>query len=168
MEGLALHHSGFGWAASLEGGYPFHDESQVWEPQAQVIYQRFNDGQSSDAAATVRFDDIDSLAARLGLRWADTWKLEPAANGSPRLFTGWLRFNVWKEFKGQPTTSFSSEDGFVPFEGSIKGSWWQLNAGMTWELDKNTSFYANLGYQRGFGSKDFDAWDGKLGFRWNW
>jgi outer membrane autotransporter protein len=39
---------------------------------------------------------------------------------------------------------------------------------MTWELDKNTSFYANLGYQRGFGSKDFDAWDGKLGFRWNW
>lgn len=167
-EGLELHHSGFGWAGSLEGGYPFHDESQVWEPQAQVIYQRVNSGSSQDAAAIIKFSDITSLVGRLGLRWADTWLQEPASDGSPRLFTGWLRFNVWKEFKGKPVTSFSSEDGYVPFEGSIKGTWWQLNAGMTWELDKNTSFYANLGYQQGFGSRNFSAWDGKLGFRWNW
>ncbi|HET6552672.1 MAG TPA: autotransporter outer membrane beta-barrel domain-containing protein, partial [Dyella sp.] len=166
--GLELHHNGFGWAASLEGGYPFHDESQVWEPQAQVIYQRANNGQSSDAAALVQFSDITSLVGRVGLRWANTWTQEPAADGSPRLFTGWLRFNLWKEFKGQPKTSFSSDDGFVPFDGSIKGSWWQLNAGMTWELDKNTSFYANLGYQKGFDSRGFHAWDGKVGFRWNW
>lgn len=167
-DGLALHHSGFGWAASLEGGYPFHDDTQVWEPQAQVIYQRFNDGTAGDAAASVRFSDITSLVGRLGLRWADTWTLEPPAQGAPRLFTGWLRFNVWKEFKGRPITSFSSDDGFVPFDGNIKGSWWQLNGGMTWELDKNTSFYANLGYQKGFGSRGFHAWDAKAGFRWNW
>lgn len=167
-EGFALHHDGFGWAGSLEGGYPFHDDSQVWEPQAQVIYQRTNSGQSSDAAATVRFSNITSLAGRLGLRWANTWTLEPTAQGAPRLFTGWLRFNVWKEFKGEPATSFSSTDGFVPFDGSIKGSWWQLNGGMTWELDKNTSLYANLGYQKGFDSRGFRAWDGKVGVRWNW
>jgi outer membrane autotransporter protein len=167
-EGLDLHHSNFGWAASLEGGYPFHDDSQVWEPQAQVIYQRVNSGQTSDAAAIVRFSNITSLVGRAGLRWANTWTQEPAADGSPRLFTGWLRFNLWKEFKGRPTTSFSSEDGFVPFDGSIKGSWWQLNGGLTWELDKNTSFYANLGYQKGFSSRGFHAWDGKVGFRWNW
>lgn len=167
-QGLELHHNDFGWAASLEGGYPFHDESQVWEPQAQVIYQRFNSGQASDAAAIVNFSNITSLAGRAGLRWANTWTQEPAADGSQRLFTGWLRFNLWKEFKGQPTTSFSSADGFVPFDGSIKGSWWQLNGGMTWELDKNTSFYANVGYQKGFDSRGFHAWDGKVGFRWNW
>lgn len=167
-DGLALHHNGFGWAASLEGGYPFHDDSQTWEPQAQVIYQRANHGQSSDAVAEVHFNDITSLVGRVGLRWANTWTLEPTAHGNPRLFTGWLRFNVWKEFKGQPTTSFSSSDGFVPFDGSIKGSWWQLNGGMTWALDKNTSFYANLGYQKGFDSRGFHAWDGKVGLRWNW
>ncbi|WP_157971449.1 autotransporter outer membrane beta-barrel domain-containing protein [Dyella sp. C9] len=167
-EGLELHRSGFGWAGSVEGGYPFHDDSQVWEPQAQVIYQRFNNGQASDAAATVQFNDITSLVGRVGLRWANTWTLDPTSDGIRRLFTGWLRFNLWKEFQGQPTTSFSSEDGFVPFDGSIKGSWWQLNGGMTWQLDKNTSFYANVGYQKGFNSQGFHAWDGKVGFRWNW
>lgn len=167
VDNMALKQSGFGWAGSLEGGYPFHHDSQVWEPQAQVIYQRVNDGQGNDTAATVRFTDINSLAGRLGLRWANTWTLDPTAEGIRRLFTGWLRFNVWKEFNGQPSTQFSSEDGFIPFQSNMKGTWWELNGGMTWQLDKNTSFYANVGYQRGFGG-GFDAWDGKLGFRWNW
>jgi outer membrane autotransporter protein len=38
---------------------------------------------------------------------------------------------------------------------------------MTWQLGRKTSLYANLGYQRGFG-RSFNAWDGKLGVRWNW
>lgn len=168
VDALELHHDSFGWAASVEGGYPFHDGSQVWEPQAQVIYQKANSGSSSDAAAAVRFSDITSLVGRVGLRWANSWTSAPAADGSTRLFTGWLRLNALKEFKGQPTTSFSSEDGFVPFDGSIKGAWWQLNGGLTWELDRNTSFYTNLGYQHGFDSRGFHAWDGKVGFRWNW
>ena len=167
VDNMALKQSGFGWAGSLEGGYPFHDDSQVWEPQAQLIYQRVNDGQGNDTAATVRFTDINSLAGRLGLRWANTWTVDPTSEGIRRLFTGWLRFNVWKEFNGQPSTQFSSEDGFIPFQSNMKSTWWELNGGMTWQLDKNTSFYANVGYQRAFGG-GFDAWDGKLGFRWNW
>jgi len=167
-ERLALHNRAFGWAASLEGGYPFHDESQVFEPQVQVVYQRVDNGRASDAAASVRFSDAESLVGRLGFRWANTWTLEPTRDGTRRLLTGWLRLNVWKEFKGNPTTSFSSENGDVPFDGDIKGSWWQLNGGGTWQLDANTSFYANLGYQKGFGSRGFRAWDGKVGVRWNW
>lgn len=168
VDDYALKRSNFGWAASLEGGYPFHHDSQEWEPQLQVIYQSINSGASSDAAAIVRFSNIDSLVGRAGLRWANTWALEPTTDGIQRLFTGWLRFNLWKEFKGQPTTSFSSDDGFVPFDGSIKGSWWQLNGGISWQVSRRTSFYANLGYQRGFNSQGFHAWDGKVGLRWNW
>lgn len=168
VDAYALKRANFGWAASLEGGYPFHDESQVWEPQLQVIYQTVNSGDSHDAAATVHFGNIDSLVGRAGLRWANTWTLEPTREGIPRLFTGWLRLNLWKEFKGEPRTSFSSDTGFIPFDGSIKGSWWQLNGGMTWELNRETSFYANLGYQHGFNSRGFHAWDGKIGLRWNW
>lgn len=166
-DGFDLHHAGFGWAGSLEGGYPFQDDAQVWEPQAQVIYQKGSGGDSGDAAARVAFNKITSLAARAGLRWARTWTLDTDQRPA-RLLTSWLRFNVWKEFKGEPVTSFSSEDGPVPFHGSIKGSWWQLNAGTTWQLDRNTSFYVNLGYQNGFASRGFHAWDGKVGFRWNW
>ena len=162
-----LQRRGFGWAASLEGGYPFHDDTRVLEPQAQIIYQTAESDSASDPAANVRFRDVDSLAARVGLRWANTWTLDPDRNGTRRLFTGWLRANLWREFKGQPVTEFSSADGYVPFKADLKGNWWQLNAGMTWQLDANFSVYANVGYQRGF-DVSFDAWDGKIGLRWNW
>lgn len=162
-----LERSGFGWAASLEGGYPFHDDTQIFEPQAQIIYQTLGNDDGDDGAALIRYRDVDSLAARLGLRWANTWTLEPTSEGIRRLFTGWLRLNLWREFKGRPITEFSSADGYVPFKGSMRGSWWQLNGGMSWQLTDATSLYANLGYQRGFG-RSFDAWDGKLGLRWNW
>ncbi|APG05641.1 hypothetical protein BJI69_18175 [Luteibacter rhizovicinus DSM 16549] len=167
LDSFDLEHRGFGWAASLEGGYPFHKDTQVFEPQAQVIYQAINDGESRDGAATIRYRDANSLAARLGFRWANTWTLEPTAEGIRRLFTGWLRLNLWREFKGRPVTEFSSADGYVPFKANMHGSWWQLNGGTTWQLNAGTSIYANLGYQRGFG-RSFDAWDGKLGLRWNW
>jgi outer membrane autotransporter protein len=167
--GLLLDRDSFGWGISLEGGYPWQEGegSRVLEPQLQVIYQHIPTDSSRDPAATVRFRRMDSLAARLGLRWADTWTLEPTDAGIRRLFTGWLRANVWHEFRGQPVTEFSSADGYVPFEADLKGTWWQLNAGMTWQLGASTSVYANLGYQRSFG-RDFDAWDGKAGVRWNW
>jgi len=167
--GLLLDRDSFGWGASLEGGYPmWNDEhTQAFEPQLQVIYQRIPSDDSQDPAATIRFSNMDSLAARLGLRWANTWTLEPTHDGIPRLFGGWLRLNAWHEFRGQPVTEFSSADGYVPFEASLKGSWWQLNAGMTWQLGASTTLYANIGYQRSF-QREFDAWDGKLGMRWNW
>ncbi|HEY0332421.1 MAG TPA: autotransporter outer membrane beta-barrel domain-containing protein [Stenotrophomonas sp.] len=169
--GILLDRDSFGWGASLEGGYPFEmdeqDEDEVLEPQLQVIYQRINRDSNRDPAALIRFRDMDSLAARLGLRWADTWTLEPTADGIRRLFTGWLRLNAWHEFRGQPVTEFSSADGYVPFEASLKGTWWQINAGATWQLGASTSLYANLGYQKSF-DREFDAWDAKAGLRWNW
>ena len=167
--GLLLDRDSFGWGLSVEGGYPFplQDSAQLLEPQLQVIYQRVPTDSGNDPAALIRFRSVDSLAARLGLRWANTWQLAPAAGGQPRLFTGWLRLNAWHEFQGQPVTEFSSADGYVPFKADMRGSWWQLNAGMTWQLGASTSLYANLGYQRGF-SGDLTAWDGKLGVRWNW
>ncbi len=167
VDALELDRDGFIRAASLEGGFPFHYGTQVFEPQAQWVYQTINSVQGSDVDATVRFRDMDSLAARAGLRWANTWTLEPDSRGIPRLFTGWLRLSLWHEFEGQPITEFSSAEGYVPFRADMQGSWWQLNAGVTWQLSRTTSFYANVGYQQGFG-RSFDAWDGKLGLRWNW
>lgn len=169
--GILLERDSFGWGASLEGGYPFQideeDEDEILEPQLQVIYQRIDRDHHRDPAALIRFSNMDSLAARLGLRWANTWTLEPTHDGIRRLFTGWLRLNGWHEFRGQPVTEFSSAEGYVPFEANLKGTWWQLNAGASWQLGASTSLYANIGYQRSF-DRAFDAWDGKVGVRWNW
>jgi len=166
--GLRLKADTFGWAVSLEGGWPFHREERLLEPQFQIVYQRVDDFEGDDAFARVRFRDAESLAARLGVRWAKDWQLDPTADGAPRLMTGWLRANVWHEFKGEPLTLFASDDGDLPFHADISGTWWQLNAGMTRQIGRTTSVYANLGYQRSFGGSRFDAWDGKLGLRWNW
>jgi len=166
--GLRLKSDTFGWAVSLEGGWPFHREERLLEPQFQIVYQRVDDFEGDDTIAQVRFRDAESLAARLGVRWAKDWQIDPTADGAPRLMTGWLRANVWHEFKGEPLTLFSAGDVDLPFLADISGTWWQLNAGATRQIGRNTSVYANLGYQRSFGGSRFDAWDGKVGFRWNW
>ncbi|MET3929239.1 outer membrane autotransporter protein [Lysobacter sp. OAE881] len=172
VRGLRLKSDSFGWAASVEGGMRLKceraEEESRFEPQAQIVYQRVDDFEGDDAVAQVRFRDAESLAARLGVRWTRDWRLEPASDGAPRLMSGWLRANVWHEFKGEPLTLFSSGNGDLPFQADISGTWWQLNAGMTRELGRTTSLYANIGYQRSFGGNRFDAWDGKLGMRWNW
>jgi len=168
IRGLRLKADTFGWAMSLEGGLPFHREDRLLEPQFQIVYQRVDDFESNDTVAQVHFRDAESLAARLGVRWAKNWLLDPTADGAPRLMTGWLRANVWHEFKGEPLTLFSAASTEIPFQADISGTWWQLNAGMTRQIGRNTSIYANLGYQRSFGGSHFDAWDGKLGLRWNW
>ena len=166
---VLLERDSFGWAASLEGGYPFWNDThtRLLEPQLQVIYQRIPTDDDQDVAARIRFSDMTSLAARLGVRWSGNRLLEPTEAGVRRLLSSWLRLNVWHEFQGQPVTEFSSANGYVPFKADLKGTWWQLNAGVTWQLGASTSFFANIGYQRSF-NRDFDAWDGKAGVRWNW
>ena len=56
---------GFGFAASLEGGYPFHD-GWLLEPQAQLVYQTINIDDFNDGVADVRYSNTDSLAGRIG------------------------------------------------------------------------------------------------------
>ena len=52
----------FGFAASLEGGYPFHlGAGWLLEPQAQLVYQAFNIDDFNDGAADVRYSNTNSL-----------------------------------------------------------------------------------------------------------
>lgn len=155
----------FGWAASLEGGYPLPVRGDwVVEPQAQLVYQNIRDADGNDGAAQVRFSDMDSLAGRLGVRLARTVERD----GDPeRLTTGWLRASVWREFRGEPRTAFSSSTGFVPFTASIDGSWWELKGGVTAQLTRTASLFGSIGYQRAFGDDSY-AFEGKVGLRFNW
>ena len=161
-----LRTNGFGFTASLEGGYPYklHDGWSL-EPQAQVIYQTLDMDDSHDTAATVRFHDADSLTARLGARLSNTW-----ARGEGRAFkqvTGWLVANVWHEFNADARTSFSSTDGFVPFHSDLTGSWGELEGGMSAQLSDRASLYGTLSYQKGF-DRGVRAFAGNIGVRLNW
>ena len=165
----ALRTEGWGLGASLEGGAPFKFGGgwQI-EPQAQLIFQTININQGSDVGATVRFDDVDSLAGRVGVRLANTWTM-PSMLGisQPSLVTGWFRPNLWHEFLGDPKTLFSSETGFIPFRADLGGSWVELNGGISAQINRTTSLYANASYQIGLDG-DSTAWDAKVGLRVNW
>jgi outer membrane autotransporter protein len=160
---------GQGFAASLEGSYPFHlGGGWLIEPQAQVIYQNIRLSDASDIAAQVRFDDIDSLAARIGARIAKTWVLDSwALDPGPRIVTAWIRPNLWREMRGNPATSFSSETGFIPFHADLRGNWAEINAGVSAAVNRITTFYANASYQTGLDGRSF-AYNGKVGIRLNW
>jgi len=156
----------FAFAASVEAGYPFQLRNQwVVEPQAQLMYQGVSVDNASDSAAQVRFGNANSVAGRVGARLARSWALEDGAK--PRLVSAWLRGNVWHEFSANPKTEISSETGFVPFQSNLKGSWYELSAGVSAQLTRVTSIYANFGYQKGF-NRGVQAVNGSLGVRVNW
>ena len=163
---------GFGFGASVEGGYPFYfGEGWQLEPQAQLIYQTISFDSFRDIASEVSYNDYDLFAGRLGARIARSWAMGAAeqsnAAAPARLATVWGQFDIWQEFLGESTTSFSSALGPVPFTTDLDDTWIEASLGGTFQLRSNTSLYGNVGYQTTF---DGDAWgvDGKIGLRVNW
>jgi type V secretory pathway adhesin AidA len=162
---------GLGFGSSLEGGYPLRFAGGfIVEPQAQVAYQTINLSNTSDAAAQIRFDDVNSLAGRLGVRFSRSWGMtELFGTSGPGVLTGWLRPNFWYEFLGNPKTSFSSETKFIPFQADIVGPTLEVNAGFNAQIAQDTAIYANASYLVGLGgSADGNAFDGKVGFKVGW
>ena len=153
-----------GAAASIEGGYPFKLPGGYFiEPQAQLVFQNINIDNASDIAAQVRFTEVNSLAGRFGARFGRTWLMDDHS----RSVTAWVRPNLWNEFRGNPTTLFSSEAGFVPFHANLGGLWGELNAGVSGQVTSTTTLYANASYQSRFDGGGF-AYNGKVGLRVNW
>lgn len=162
----ALKTDGFGFAGSLEGGHPFKLGNGFFvEPQAQIVYQWIELADGRDIGALVRFSDVESLAGRVGLRVGRTFALDPGP--MPRQVTAWLRPNLWHEFRGDPKTEFSSATGFVPFRAHLGGSWIEINAGISGQIDPNTTLFVNASYHTRFEGNSF-AYTGKAGFRLNW
>lgn len=148
---------GLSFAASLEGGYPIEiDDDWRLEPQAQLIYQTLSLDDMSDVAATMRFRDGDSLAGRIGARLNNI--------GSE---LGWIRVNLWHEFMGHPKAEFSTQTGFVAFEAELPRTWWEIDAGVSWRLDHNTTVFGSGSYNSTFDG-DSKAYDAKIGVRYNW
>ncbi|MFT0735861.1 autotransporter outer membrane beta-barrel domain-containing protein [Ralstonia wenshanensis] len=162
VNGLKTH--ALGYAASLEAGYPIALSPQ-WrvEPQAQLVYQRAAFADANDGAADVRFNSVNSMLGRLGVRVSKRWGESPE-----RQHTAWVRANVWHEFRGQTGTQMSSPDGgFVPFTSQLPSTTLELTGGLTAQVAKNGVFYASLGYQVS-ADRRLHGVNGKAGMRWGW
>jgi outer membrane autotransporter protein len=157
--------NGFGFAASLEGGYPFQlGGGWQLEPQAQLVYQALDIDDFNDGASDVSYSDTDSLAGRIGARVTQEWDV---GGDAKRKFTFWGRADLWYEFLDDPTTEFSSAAGFIPFTADAGDSWATLGIGAAMQVADSTSIYGNVNYDVAFDG-DADAWEGKVGLKVQW
>ena len=164
--GIRLKTDGYGFTASLEGGYTFRFvNGLILEPQAQIVYQRDQFDDASDIASHVRFKDTDSLAGRIGLRVRKDWALDDSP--TPRILSTWARVNLWHEFLADNRMSFASADGPVFFTSNMGGTWGEIQGGATLQLANQTSLFAAAGYQFGL-TGDRHAYNGKLGLKITW
>jgi outer membrane autotransporter protein len=135
------------------------------EPQLQLVYQTVDLGNTRDIAAEVRFDDVESLAGRAGIRFASTG---PVPFGLlPGIVTTWWRPSYWHEFNDDPRTLLSSEIGFLPFRRNIAEDWVELASGFTYQVGANTALFASSSYNIGLDG-DGEAWDGRVGLKVAW
>ncbi|WP_165912363.1 autotransporter-associated beta strand repeat-containing protein [Novosphingobium sp. PhB165] len=160
-----LRTDGFGIAASLEGGYKIRSNGIAIEPQAQLIFQSVSLEDSGDAAATVRFTGVQSLAGRSGVKLAQTWMRGSGTDARP--VTAWVRGNLWYEFLGNPKTEFSSADGLIPLRADLGGAWGELSTGVTAQLTGNLSFNVSAGSEIGI-SDGRRSYEGRFGLRLTW
>ena len=161
-----LQTNGFGYGASLETGYPFRSASGWFaEPQAQIVYQHIDLDNASDEVAKVKFKDADSLAGRLGTRLGRT----VLVSDDKLPLTFWVRPSIWHEFKGDPSTSFSSATGPLPFHADLSGTWVELNAGVSARVTKSFEVFANINYDNSLDRpNETYAYEGTLGVRFTW
>ncbi|MFJ3263954.1 autotransporter outer membrane beta-barrel domain-containing protein [Pseudomonas sp. NPDC086581] len=165
-ESNSLKTRGHGVTASLEAGYPLKldsDKTLHVEPQAQLIVSKLKLDNSHDDAADVRFDDVDSLTGRLGVRIDKDWFREDD-KGKQQRTSVWVRPSVWHEFKGKAKTEFSSADGYIPFGAEMDGSWGELNLGVDYQLNDRTSVTGSLGFQKSFDGEG-RSYEGILGIK---
>ena len=163
---IKLKRDGFGFAASIEGGYPVAlGGGWIVEPQAQLIYQTLTQKSGHDGVALVRFSDVDSLAGRIGARLARDWIV--GEDGQPRKIATWMKASLWNEFLGDPKTSFSSATGMIPFRSDLGGAWGEVKVGVDAQIAGNAALYASAGYSIGLDGRSH-ASDGRVGVKFTW
>lgn len=167
--GQQMKSDGFGFLASLEGGYAFQlGNGFALEPQAQLVYQNLSFDDVSDAYGRFDLGSGESLRGRLGLRLTKTFGIGDAAK--PRMLTTWLRANIWHEFMGDNKTTVSGQAGGNPYtvSSSLGGTWAEIGTGVSGQISDNISLFATGSYNHSLDNGGREAWNGRLGMTVKW
>jgi autotransporter family porin len=166
VEGQELDSQGWGFDASLEGGYPFV-LGDAWrlEPQGQVIYQRVSLDDGHDSYGQISYNGSNALYGRLGLRLLHDWTL---GGGYP--LTAWTRVNVWGAMGPAPKTTFAGLDGLdaLAFKTTLGSAWWQAQLGVSGQVAQHVSLFGSIDYDRPLSSANGHAIGGRVGVRVVW
>ncbi|EMX8468569.1 autotransporter outer membrane beta-barrel domain-containing protein [Serratia marcescens] len=149
--------NGDGMTLSVEVGKPFKaDNGWFIEPQAQIMYQYLHLDGIDDGVATVSSTRDNSGLARVGARLG--YDSGATSNVHP-----YVTADVLSVIGRSPDVTVSN----TRLHQDYSSQWGELGAGVTGDITKNTSVYADLKYKNGFDG-DMHGFTGNLGVRVNW
>lgn len=167
MGGERISPDGWGFAASLEGGYSIKlAENWTIEPQAQLIYQNISlGGTTRDRFGLIDFEDSDAVHGRLGARVTKKW-----GGSDRRMYTAWARANIWHGFGANAQTTFSSLNGQnqVALNTALGRTWAQLGLGFNAQVKDNLHAFAAADYERHVGGQRASGVSGRVGVQYLW
>lgn len=165
MFGERLKPNGWGFTASLEGGYPVAlGAGWTIEPQAQLIYQHTSLDGGADSFGWTKYDDTDALYGRVGARLTKDWSL------GGRMVTTWARANLWHSFGADAKTTFTNLAGNFPvtLKTGLGGTWAQLGLGVSGRVAENINLFAAADYNFALGEGEGHSLGGRVGLRVTW
>lgn len=126
------------------------------EPQAQFSLGHINSTDYTTKNGTkVRYDDIDSAVARLGLAMGKDF-----AKGNV-----YLKASALHEFGGKGAVHMRAIDGAILREAKdYSGTWFELGLGTNWQTGKNSHVYLDV--ERSFGGEFEKQWQVNAGMNW--
>jgi hypothetical protein len=158
--------NGWGFLASLEGGYPF----PVWfwprlvlEPQVQIIWQHVGFLKDFDGIDAIEPGATSGWTGRLGLLAEST-----IVTDSGKVWQPYFRANLWHDWGAQAASTFEPSPIRVLLDEAATRL--ELAGGGTVKVYANWSAYIQAGYQFAVGSSDVrrNGFTGDIGIRYNW
>jgi outer membrane autotransporter protein len=158
--GLKIDNDGHVTTFSAEVGYPITVTGNwVFEPQAQVIYQKVKLDSQDDGISHVSFDSDSAWTGRVGARLKGRYEV------SGRPLEPYLRANIWHTFTGTDTVTFDHVD---QVETQQRASSADLGIGMVLSVAPSVSVYAGLDYTSNIDSNRQRGTFGNVGVRVKW
>jgi outer membrane autotransporter protein len=146
-----------GVTLSVEAGKPFKDDSGWYvEPQIQLMYQHLRSADVDDDTVVVKGGNDSTGLVRLGTRIG----YDGVASSNLRPY---LSANVLSSIGSAPKVNV----GGVNIQNDYSQQWGEVGGGISGEIAKNISIYADLHYQRAFDG-DMHGIGGSFGVRMDW
>lgn len=163
LRGLGVDLDGKGTTASLEVGKPLlHFGQSAWwlEPQLQVIWQRTDIDDTSDAVSAVRMHNDNAWTGRAGFRLAGDYGL--ADNG----WQPYFKLNYWHGFSGEDRIDIGGD----PLTSEQAYRALEVGLGVVGRFNRHISAFAVADYTRDLGSdaqKERKVVEGNIGLRYD-
>lgn len=144
---------------SGEAGYAVkvRDSDWVVEPQVQLAYVRYSEGDITEPNGTqIASAEGSGWISRLGVRVHRTWVRDNGRKVQPYLTLNWWHDKLDDSLRFNTTT----------LQNMYPDNRYELKLGLNSDLGKGWSAWGNLGYQ--WGSQDFHATSIRVGAKYSW